>query len=241
MEAAQAILDRGDGCVFEVCVDVPGQVWESRLLILSRSAEEVATAVDEQITLVPDYDARLTGCDRGTLARSARGDAHLVYLTGLPGLAEPAPRPAAKPDRRLPMLVRNGMNPIVVTAGPDHTLREAARRMTAHGVGAAVVIDDALGGPCIITERDILHSNGVGQDVDTERVRAHLTSEVVYAASDWSLEQAATAMVRGGFRHIIVLSGSEVAGILSMRDIVRCWTGEGAACDVPVAASGGML
>jgi CBS domain-containing protein len=68
-------------------------------------------------------------------------------------------------------------------------------------------------------------------------VRAHLTSEVVYAASDWSLEQAAAAMVRGGFRPIIVLSGSEVAGILSMRDIVRCWTGEGAACEVPVAAA----
>ncbi len=36
------------------------------------------------------------------------------------------------------MLVRDGMNPIVVTVGPRHTLREAARRMTAHGVGAAV-------------------------------------------------------------------------------------------------------
>ncbi len=47
-------------------------------------------------------------------------------------------------------------------------------------------------------------------------------------------------MVRGGFRHIIVLNGSEVAGILSMRDIVRCWTADGAACDVPAAAPSGV-
>jgi CBS domain-containing protein len=131
------------------------------------------------------------------------------------------------------MLVRDGMNPIVVTVGPDHTLREAARRMTAHGVGAAVVIDDTQPAPSIVTERDILHSNGVGQDIDRELVRAHLTSEVVYAVADWSLEQAASAMVRGGFRHIIVVESSDVVGILSMRDIVRCWTADGAACEVP--------
>jgi CBS domain-containing protein len=136
------------------------------------------------------------------------------------------------------MLVRDGMNEIVVTAGPDHTLREAARRMTAHGVGAAVVMDDEQLAPAIITERDILHANGVGQDIDVERVRDHLTSEVVYAAADWSLERAAAAMVRGGFRHIIVVDGSDVAGILSMRDIVRCWTSDGAACEVPSIVAG---
>jgi CBS domain-containing protein len=59
------------------------------------------------------------------------------------------------------MQVRDGMNPVVVTVGPSHTLREAARRMTARGVGAAVIIDDELPGPCIITERDILHSQAL--------------------------------------------------------------------------------
>ena len=130
------------------------------------------------------------------------------------------------------MQVRDGMNPIVVTVGPNHTLREAARQMTAHGVGAAVVLDQEQAGPCIITERDILHSNGVGQSIDTEFVREHLTSEVVYAAADWSLEQAAVAMVRGGFRHIIVVDDAGVVGILSMRDIVRCWTADGATCEL---------
>ncbi len=39
-------------------------------------------------------------------------------------------------------------------------------------------------------------------------------------------------MVRGGFRHVIVMEEGEVVGILSMRDIVRCWTSAGATCDV---------
>jgi CBS domain-containing protein len=130
------------------------------------------------------------------------------------------------------MVVRDGMNPIVVTVGPDHTLREAARRMTARGVGAAVVIESGEPGPSIITERDILHSNGVGQSIDVELVHQHLTSQVVYAAAEWSLERAAAEMVRGGLRHVIVLDGSDVVGILSMRDIVRCWTADGASCEI---------
>jgi CBS domain-containing protein len=50
------------------------------------------------------------------------------------------------------------------------------------------------------------------------------------------LERAAATMVRGGFRHLIVVDGPDLAGILSMRDIVRVWSGDGAACEVPSAA-----
>jgi CBS domain-containing protein len=126
------------------------------------------------------------------------------------------------------MLVREGMNRIVVTVGPDHTLREAAERMTKHKVGAAVVLDNEQAGPAIITERDLLRSNGRGEDVDRELVRDHLADQLIYAQADWELEKAAEAMIRGGFRHVIVIDGGEAAGILSMRDIVRCWMREGA-------------
>ncbi len=134
------------------------------------------------------------------------------------------------------MKVRDGMNEVVVTAGPGHTLREAARRMTAASVGAAVVIDPEHHGPSIITERDLLRSAGRGEDIDRELVGDHLSANLVYAEADWSLETAAQHMVRGAFRHVVVLDGAgEVVGILSMRDIVRCWTSEGATADVPVA------
>ncbi len=88
----------------------------------------------------------------------------------------------------------------------------------------------------MITERDILRSVGAGEDPDQERVADHLTARLTFAAPDWSLEQAAAAMVRGGFRHLVVVDGGELAGILSMRDIVRVWTGDGASCEMPAAA-----
>jgi CBS domain-containing protein len=135
------------------------------------------------------------------------------------------------------MQVRDGMSKMVLTVGPGHSLREAAKQMSERGVGAAVVMDPDGEGPGIITERDILYSIGHDQDVDSEKVCDHLTSDVVYAAQDWSLEKAAAHMVRGGFRHLIVMEGPEVVGVLSVRDVVRCWTGDGASCDVPAEAN----
>jgi len=137
------------------------------------------------------------------------------------------------------MQVRQGMTPAVLTVGPSHTLRAVARLMSERSVGAAVVIDPEANGPGIITERDILHSLGAGENPDLEPVADHLTGEVVFAAPDWSLEEAAAAMVRGGFRHLIVLEQGETVGILSVRDVVRCWTEDGAICAVPASAAVG--
>jgi CBS domain-containing protein len=135
------------------------------------------------------------------------------------------------------MQVRDGMTTVVLTVGPGHTLREAAHLMADRSVGAAVVIDPESPGPGILTERDVLDAIGSGQDPDHEHVGEHLTSQIVFAAPDWSMEEAAVAMIKGGFRHLVVTQGGEVAGLLSMRDIVRCWTQDGAICDVPESAS----
>jgi CBS domain-containing protein len=136
------------------------------------------------------------------------------------------------------MLVSEGMTEVVLTVGPDHSLREAARAMWERRVGAAVVLDPDALGPGVITERDILRSVALGKDPDEERVGDHLTATLTFAGPDWSLEQAAATMIRGGFRHLVVVDGSDLAGILSMRDIVRVWTGDGAACELPVSAGG---
>ncbi|MGI8506668.1 MAG: CBS domain-containing protein [Solirubrobacteraceae bacterium] len=135
------------------------------------------------------------------------------------------------------MLVREGMTDVVLTIGPGHTLREAAAAMCARRVGAAVVLDPEAPGPGVITERDILVSIGAGENPEHERVANHLTGKLTFAAPDWSLEHAAAAMVRGGFRHLIVVDGSELVGILSMRDIVRVWCGDGASCELPEEAA----
>jgi CBS domain-containing protein len=129
------------------------------------------------------------------------------------------------------------MSEVVLTVGPGHTLREAASAMCRRGVGAAVVVDPDAPGPGVITERDILLSVGRGEDADQEQVGNHLTAELTFASPNWSLERAAEAMIRGGFRHLVVVDGGELVGILSMRDIVRCWTGYGASCEVPASAA----
>jgi CBS domain-containing protein len=123
------------------------------------------------------------------------------------------------------MKVRDGMTRLVLTLGPAHTLREAARMMSARRVGAAVVIDSEHPGMGILTERDILDSIGAGQDPDTEVTAQHQTEHVVFATPDWTLQRAAETMVQAGFRHLVVVEGNEVTGLLSMRDIVRCWAG----------------
>jgi len=123
------------------------------------------------------------------------------------------------------MKVRDGMTTLVLTIGPAHTLREAARLMSVRRVGAAVVIDGEHAGIGILTERDILDSVGAGQDPDSERAAAHRTADVIFASPEWTLEQAAVTMVQAGFRHLVVIEANEVIGLLSMRDIVRCWSG----------------
>jgi CBS domain-containing protein len=129
------------------------------------------------------------------------------------------------------------MSDVVLTVGPGHTLREAAVAMCRRHVGAAVVVDPEAPGPGVITERDILVSIGKGEDPDAEVVSQHLTANLTFASPDWSLEQAAAAMVRGKFRHLVVVEGGELVGILSMRDIVRVWTQDGATCEIPAVAS----
>jgi CBS domain-containing protein len=136
------------------------------------------------------------------------------------------------------MHVKEGMSEVTLTVGPGHTLREAARLMAKRGVGAAIVIDPDQPGPGIVTERDLLQSLAAGEDPDTEQVCDHLSPHLTFAAPDWSLERAAVTMVRGGFRHLVVVDRGELVGVLSMRDIVRCWSSDGATSELPAAVGG---
>ena len=126
------------------------------------------------------------------------------------------------------MQVKDGMSQVSLTVGPSHTLREAAAMMVEKGTGAAVVSDADLPTPGIVTERDLLISVAAGEDPGAERVGDHMSERVIAAAPDWSLERAAAEMSRRGVRHLVVFDGGEAVGVLSMRDIVRVWTSEGA-------------
>ncbi|MFC7219789.1 cyclic nucleotide-binding/CBS domain-containing protein [Streptomyces polyrhachis] len=121
------------------------------------------------------------------------------------------------------MLVRDAMSTVVLTIGPAHTLRQAAALMAARRVGAAVVLNPDDFGLGILTERDILNAVGAGLSPDHETAHAHTTTDVVFASPAWTLEEAAQAMSHGGFRHLIVLERGEPTGVVSVRDILRCW------------------
>jgi signal-transduction protein with cAMP-binding, CBS, and nucleotidyltransferase domain len=126
------------------------------------------------------------------------------------------------------MQVSDGMSEVTVSVGPSHTLREAAAMMVERKTGAALVSDADSPTPGIVTERDLLISVAAGEDPGTERVADHMSERVIAASPDWSLERAAAEMSRRGVRHLVVFDGGEAVGVLSMRDIVRVWTSDGA-------------
>ena len=118
--------------------------------------------------------------------------------------------------------IREAMTTEVFAVGLEDTLREAARKMGERGIGAAMVEPAKKGRPPqMLSAREVLHSIAAGQDPDTERVADHLAPRRTFSAPDWSLSQAAEAMSKGGFQHILVVDINGIEGILSMRDLIR--------------------
>ena len=115
--------------------------------------------------------------------------------------------------------IANHMSRELLTARPDESLAEAAQHMVARGVGAVLVMDgERLAG--ILTERDILKAVAMAM-TESARVGDWMTrSPETIEASD-STDHAAALMIHGGFRHLPVVEGGAVAGIVSIRDLMR--------------------
>jgi len=124
------------------------------------------------------------------------------------------------------MEIQEAMSTEVLTVNPQRTLKEVAELMAERNCGSAVVVDPEQPGPGIFTERDLLHAVASGIGLSSESVADHVTTGGTFAEPGWSLDEAAKTMVRGGFRHLVVLDSGEPKGVLSMRDIVRIWTSE---------------
>jgi CBS domain-containing protein len=119
------------------------------------------------------------------------------------------------------MNIQDVMDTELLTIAPETTLREAAQRMSGRNVGAALLLDVAIGSYLgIITERDLLNAIAAGDDPDIQRVADSATSNIVTVSADASLEQAAEKMIKGGFRHLLVVTNGDAIGIVSMRDLI---------------------
>lgn len=130
------------------------------------------------------------------------------------------------------MYVRDGMRPLDISVGPQHTLHQAARLMAAHDATVALVEDPEGEGPGIFSVLNVFEAVSRGEDPKAAVVADHLDEGVLYASPEWSLEKAADLMSRRNLHFVVVCDRGEIAGIVRMRDIVRCWLSDGATTEV---------
>jgi CBS domain-containing protein len=121
-------------------------------------------------------------------------------------------------DGRRALTVRELMHSRVVSAGPETPVAEAAAAMVREKVGSALIMQ----GPflCgILTERDVLKAAASGADLSTMPVSAWMTKDPQSAAPGTSAEEAAQIMFLNGFRHLPIVEGRRVHGVVSLRDL----------------------
>ena len=116
-------------------------------------------------------------------------------------------------------VARDHMSRDLLTVSPHEPLAAVAQRMVDRDVGAALVTDGArLTG--ILTERDVLRAVAAGIG-DNTKVSDWMTRDPETMESDDTTLQAAVLMIHGGFRHLPLMDGDDVVGMLSIRDLMR--------------------
>ncbi len=111
------------------------------------------------------------------------------------------------------------VKPTFITVAPEDTLGEVAERMSAQNVGAVVVKDfGRLIG--VLTERDMLRAMAARVHTSDARVRQWMTENPITAPPDTTFEEASKIMLDKGFRHLPVVDGDTILGIVSLRRIM---------------------
>jgi CBS domain-containing protein len=106
-----------------------------------------------------------------------------------------------------------------ITVAPEDTLGEVAEKMTALNVGSVVVKDfGTLIG--ILTERDLLKAMAARVHSSEARVRQFMTVDPVTAVPEMDCEEAEQLMLDRGFRHLPIVEGTDVVGVVSLRRVV---------------------
>lgn len=114
--------------------------------------------------------------------------------------------------------LRDLMHTGVVTVAPDTAVTEAAASMVRARVGSVIVLQGSfLAG--ILTERDVLRAAASGEDLHRSLVSHWMTPDPQSASPDTTAEDAAQIMLLHGFRHLPVVEGREVCGVVSLRDL----------------------
>lgn len=120
--------------------------------------------------------------------------------------------------------ISEAMNRDFLTVDRKATMRDVAASMIEKDVGAALVSNPArFAPPDIVSERDLVRAAGRDQVLGQVAIADELESRTTYSAHDWSLRQAAEAMVKGNFQHVVVVDFTGVIGVIAMREILGRW------------------
>src|SRR5712692_7904928 len=114
--------------------------------------------------------------------------------------------------------VREVMSETLYTVNPSSTVGEAVALMAQHRVGSMIVMDGTrLAG--IFTERDTVRAISQSYDAPTHEISSWMTRNPKTVSPDVDSEEALRTMLDSGFRHLPVVEGGEVIGMVSMRDL----------------------
>jgi CBS domain-containing protein len=118
-----------------------------------------------------------------------------------------------------PVPIVDVMSTRLVQVEPGATARDAARRMTEEGVGSVAVCEGArLVG--IFTERDLLRLTAAGADLDATAVGDEMTRALVTVSAADDIVAAARLMGERGIRHLPVVEGDNLLGVVGIRDVL---------------------
>ena len=118
------------------------------------------------------------------------------------------------------MKIREIMSTDLTTAEAELTLGAAATLMGEHRVGSVVVMEgDQLVG--IFTERDVVRALSNTHDAPVRPVAEWMTRDPRTIDPDSDAQAALAAMIEGSFRHLPVVEGGKVIGMVSIRDVAR--------------------
>ncbi|CAN5598195.1 hypothetical protein BH24ACT26_BH24ACT26_06040 [soil metagenome] len=227
--AARRMVERWVGSAM-VNLDPPGIITERDVLTLVGSTKDPRTArVADHCTVEAICAAPEWSLERAAEAMTAGGFRHLVVAegdqtVGILSIRDIVASWAKGRRRSIGIQIREAMNRDPCIVGRDEALDRVARHMVDRAMGAAIVNPpESKSRPGIITDRDVLELVASGQNPGTKRVGDHLSRKLTFSAPDWSLKQAAEAMIKGGFQHVVVVDARETLGVIAMSDIVRCW------------------
>lgn len=134
-----------------------------------------------------------------------------------------AARPPADGETRMNVAaILKGKGRTVVTTQPDVSLQEVSRKLAEKKIGAIVVLGTGGGIDGIVSERDIIRSIGErGPGCLQEPVSRSMTRAVQTCDVDDTLDELMAKMTAGRFRHLPVVDGGKLAGIVSIGDVVK--------------------